>query len=92
MNDVTRLIIPVVCDRLSLLFQNMVGSANVVACALIVVHALLELGYLPDGILIIPSVIHAISSVIRVSLVHFVERHIGNQDISFAKFLYYINK
>jgi len=68
----------------------MVGSANVVACALIVVHALLELGYLPDGILIIPSVIHAISSVIRVSLVHFVERHIGNQDIFLLQNFYII--
>lgn len=87
MNDVTRLIILVVCDRLSLLFQNTVGSVNVVACAPIVVHVLLELGYLPDGILIIPSVIHAISSATRASLAHSVERHIGNQNLTFAKFL-----
>lgn len=91
MNDVTRLIILVVCDRLSLPFQNTAGSASVVAYAPIVVHALLELGYPPDGILIIPSVIHAISSATRVSLVRFAGRHIGMRYlVHFCRYVYYL--
>jgi len=77
-NDVTRLIILVVCDRLSLPFQNMAGSASVVACAPIVVHVLPELDYLLDGIHIIPSVIRAISNATRASLVRSAEKHTGN--------------
>jgi len=76
-NAVTKFIILVVCDLLSLPFQNTAGSANVAVCAPIVVHVLLELDYLLDGILIILSVIHAISSATRAFLAHFAGRHTG---------------
>jgi len=76
-NAVTKLIILVVCDLLSLPFQNTAGSASVAVCAPIVVHVLLELGYPLDGILIILSVIHAISSATKAFLVHSAGRHTG---------------
>lgn len=78
MNDATKLIIPVACDPSSLPFQNMVGSANVVACAPIAVLVLPELDSLPDGILITLSVIRVTSSVIKDFLAHSAERHTGN--------------
>lgn len=78
MNNATKPIIPAVYGRLSLPFQNMAGNASYAVYVPIVGRVLLELDYLLDGILIIQYAIHAINSATKVSLVRFVEKHIGN--------------
>jgi hypothetical protein len=75
----------------------MVGNVNAVVCALIVDLVHPALGYLLDGILIIPYAIRVISSAIKDFLVRSVEKHTELRHIAkwynvmYAKNLYMVH-